>query len=663
MGVLVGNPRRIGSPELVVTDCGRCYSAAMEKRLIAALSGLLWLSSVAAPAQVAVPEPVEPPTAPYDFALGKLLLAEGNYAKALEALERAVRAEPDEAYVHLVLAETNLRIGRMQPAVAHADRSVALAPRDPDVLDGAARVLVAFGERDAEVGQRGEEHFEALLELQPEDLETLHILGSLHQRRGDLAGAELYFQRIATLQPGPRTASVLLQLYLDQGKSDEAIELLTEVLVVAPEELEMRLTLADLLAEAGNHAEAARVLMEAPGGAAENEELARRVAVELYRSGEPDAALSALEEVLSRDSSPRLRLFHALLLSEIGRSEDALASLQGLHAELPEDPEVALSLSRMFSEAGRFDDASRALDQTLTALGDGEGADRVRMELAQILAADDSWELALAQADALQQASDEGMRRVASLIRVDALLGLDRPEEAESAFQALLDGGIVAGPELVAKHAEILFRLGRDAEARAKLEGLEPPDHVVELYQRLGRFEDSIPLLVQMVDENPQSLQARFWLGAAYERTGRVVEAESQFKELVRRYPDFHLGLNYLGYMYAQQGENLDEALELVQRAVGLSPSNGAYIDSLGWVYYKLGDYDVALAHLKRASVLEPDDGTVFDHLGDAYLALGDHDRAVEAYRKALALDGLDDRGQVEDKLDQVEKAVSRVDR
>jgi tetratricopeptide (TPR) repeat protein len=588
---------------------------------------------------------------PYDFALGKLQLAEGDYSGAIEALQRAVKAAPEEPYVHLVLAETLLRIGRMAPAVEHADQAVALAPRDVDILGGAGRVLVSFGDRDPRVGTRGEGYFQQLLELNPDHLETLHILGSIHQRRGDLVGAERYFARLATLQPGPRSAGVLLQLYLDQGKKEEAIKLLREVLDHSPGELEMRLTLADLLVEKGDHAGAAAILMAAPEGVMDNIELARRTAVELYRSGDLPGALAALDPVLAENPSPRLRLFQGLLVAESGNTDRAVQILQGVHAEQPADPEVALSLARLLAQHQRSDEASTVLNETLEAMQDPDAEERVRMELAQIFAAEESWEMVIEQADALRETQTEAVRQAAALLRIDALIGLDRAAEAEAEFADL---GTDLTPDLAAKYGEVLFHLGREDEARALLSGLRPADHAVEVYQRLGRFEESIPLLTGMVAENPESLQARFWLGAAYERTGRAEEAEGQFKELVRRYPDFHLGLNYLGYMYAERGENLQEALTLIQRAVGLDPGNGAYIDSLGWVYYQLGEYDEAVVHLRQASNLVPGDGTVFEHLGDAYLALGDRGNARDAYRRALGLE-LEDREKVETKLEEVD--------
>jgi len=111
------------------------------------------------------------------------------------------------------------------------------------------------------------------------------------------------------------------------------------------------------------------------------------------------------------------------------------------------------------------------------------------------------------------------------------------------------------------------------------------------------------------------------------------------FEDLLEVEPDFAPALNYLGYMWAEQGENLDQALVLVRQAVTLDPDNGAYADSLGWTHFQLGQYEEAQDHLERAVELVGDDAIVFEHLGDLYEALGRLDEARELYRRALALE------------------------
>ncbi|HKK21651.1 MAG TPA: tetratricopeptide repeat protein, partial [candidate division Zixibacteria bacterium] len=136
-------------------------------------------------------------------------------------------------------------------------------------------------------------------------------------------------------------------------------------------------------------------------------------------------------------------------------------------------------------------------------------------------------------------------------------------------------------------------------------------------------------------DDN--QLNLLFSLGAAYEQSGQVPEAESTFEEIIARSPDYAPALNYLGYMLADRGERLDYARKLIEKAVEVKPDNPAYLDSYGWVLYRLGNFKDALKQLKKAVSLDSDP-TIFDHLGDTYKALGNLSDARVWWQKALEL-------------------------
>jgi tetratricopeptide (TPR) repeat protein len=135
------------------------------------------------------------------------------------------------------------------------------------------------------------------------------------------------------------------------------------------------------------------------------------------------------------------------------------------------------------------------------------------------------------------------------------------------------------------------------------------------------------------------SIRLNFALGTAYERNDQFYEAVNTFKGLIEKERDHAPALNYLGYMLADRGEELLYALELIERAIELSPDNGAYIDSYAWVQYKLGNYEVALTELKKAVALLDDDAVIYEHLGDVYKAMGDMTEAERHYRRALEID------------------------
>jgi Flp pilus assembly protein TadD len=116
--------------------------------------------------------------------------------------------------------------------------------------------------------------------------------------------------------------------------------------------------------------------------------------------------------------------------------------------------------------------------------------------------------------------------------------------------------------------------------------------------------------------------------GIAFERLKRWPEAEADFRKALELAPDQPLVLNYLGYSWIERGTNLDEAFRMLRRAVEQSPTDGYIVDSLGWAFYRLGQYDNALQLMERAVQLKAADATVNDHLGDVYWHLG---RKLEA--------------------------------
>ncbi len=119
-----------------------------------------------------------------------------------------------------------------------------------------------------------------------------------------------------------------------------------------------------------------------------------------------------------------------------------------------------------------------------------------------------------------------------------------------------------------------------------------------------------------------------YFRGICNERAKAWAEAEADLKQALKLYPDQPHVLNYLGYSWIDQGINLDDGMRMIRRAVEQRPDDGYIVDSLGWAYYRLGNYDEAVKHLERAVELKPDDPTINDHLGDAYAKTG---RVLEA--------------------------------
>ncbi len=158
------------------------------------------------------------------------------------------------------------------------------------------------------------------------------------------------------------------------------------------------------------------------------------------------------------------------------------------------------------------------------------------------------------------------------------------------------------------------------------------------LYVVLQRENEAIEVLEKALEAAPDDPDANYWLGIAYQGIGNFEQAEYYLRRTIALSPEREEAYNALGYFFAESGTNLDEAVALIQKALKKSPNNGAYLDSLGWVYFKQGKLNDALKQLEKAVVYMPNSVEIQDHLGEVYLKKGLKKQAVAAWQKAIQL-------------------------
>jgi tetratricopeptide (TPR) repeat protein len=172
------------------------------------------------------------------------------------------------------------------------------------------------------------------------------------------------------------------------------------------------------------------------------------------------------------------------------------------------------------------------------------------------------------------------------------------------------------------------------------------------------KYTEAIKNYTIAIEKAPKNDLYKFYLAAALDRLGKKDEAIKMLEDIVSASPDFPEVYNYLGYLYAEEGKKLDRAITLIQKALARDPENGAYIDSLGWAYYKKGMFDEALQQLRKAAEHLPDDAIVRAHLGDAYFAKGMLTEAADEWKKSLKMDP--DNQDVKDKLSRAAKEMRK---
>jgi tetratricopeptide (TPR) repeat protein len=594
----------------------------------------------------------------FEFVLGKMAATEGDAGQAIEAYERAIELGPDDAYLRLEYGELLLhlarggsgevRADRLRQARAQATAAMRLAGDNRDVLRFASDVELSAADADPASLERARDLLERLRDSDPSDLGTMTALGQVYMRKQEFAKAADVFHEAIRNRPQSR---MLYPLWVDAlikaGQSEQAEAALREALATDPDGLDSRLTLADLLSDRGDHAAAVELLRAAPAEDRGKLDVRRRLAFELYRTGDLAGAEAELKPVLAEE--PDFfggRYLRALLMEAQGRNDEAAAEFDALRAQVPDNADLAASLARVLERQGKPEEAARVLQQAADsqdAASRPQEAAALRIQIGMIWSRAGKWEEAARAVEPLLASSSEDLRSDALLVYSDALARGGRGEEA---LTALAKAGPSPSPAVVAQRADVLFRIGRAEDAETAIAQLVASGDArsellaAEVYQRVDRDAQAVAVLEKARVSAPDSREVAFRLATAYERSGKREQAIAAFRGLLELQPDFAPALNYLGYMYAERGESLDEALALTRKAVDLDPGNGAYVDSLGWTYFQRREYDSAREYLERAAGLMPGDATILEHLGDVYVALGEPGRARVAYQKALGLEG-----------------------
>lgn len=353
----------------------------------------------------------------------------------------------------------------------------------------------------------------------------------------------------------------------------------------------------------------------------------------------------------------------AQILAQLDRRDEAIALLDGLPG-LEAEPQLMALRDRLAGDqpvpfdvvTGPADGIAQLFLAFASALSDGPDPEplalvharlsswlqpanpEARLLVAQLLLEHQQFDLAELEFDAVRAAGQ--MRPVAELTRIDALSRNDRRPDAEKAALALT----AAYPDL----PQAWTALGDVLRMQEK------HDAAIPAYDRA---------LLLLSDAPPQArwfpLYAR---GIALERSGRFDRAEADFLAALDIRDDNASLLNYLGYSWIDRNMELDRGLDLIKRAVELSPDDGYILDSLAWAYFRLGRYEDAVAPMERAIATMASDPLVNDHLGDIYWMVGRQREAQIQWKRALTLEPTDsgevDFDRIRDKLDRGLDAV-----
>ncbi len=589
--------------------------------------------------------------------------------KAMEEYRLAIEADPSSEFLTSGLAELYVKTGRIRDAVLEAQDIIKRDPNNLEAHKLLGRIYLrslgdmpSNGNGSENVLRLAIEQYEQIVKIEPTNVDDHLLLGRLYRLDNDSQKAEDELKTAVKLDPDSDEAvTTLALLYSDEGDTSHALQVLSAVPDTG-RSAKLYAALGATYEQRKDYKDAIDAYKHAIQLDRDNLDAIRGLAENLLNDGQIDAALDQYKVIA--DANPEDAQTY-LRISEIyrrqGKYDQALDGLKKAEAMVPDALEVPYNIAVVYEAQGRYDEAIKILQDLLKktekpdnsySQGDRNNRGIFVERLGMVYRDQENY-----------QAAVEAFRKMIPL----------GDDNAKTGYQDIIDTYREAKqwPQATAVAREAVQKMPDDRELRMVLDAQladtgdpekpladvrsllkgKPEDREVYvrlaiMYTRLKRYSDAEDALnkAEQLSTKPEDKEYVYFLrGDTYEHEKKYDLAEAEFKKVLTANPQSAVTLNYLGYMNADRGVQLEESLNYIKTAVSLDPTNGAYLDSLGWVYFKLGKYDLAEENLNKASLRMGSDPTVQDHLGDLFqktgrlkLAAAHWERAVEEWNKTV---------------------------
>ncbi len=618
-------------------------------------------------AQADAPEKLDRAEAYYRYSLGHLYAElattygnRGEYlTKAIENYKLALKADPSATFISEELSDLYIQSGRLREAMAEAEDVLRQNPKDLNARRVLARIYARMiGDSQAnrineEMLKKSIEQYSKITQDEPGDTDSWLMLGRLQKVAQNSVEAEKAYKKVLEQDPNNEDALTgLAMVYSDLGDNKDAAEVLKKLADKTPSARSLS-ALASTYEQMREYGLAAQALKKA---------------IDLQPSN-----VNELKHALAQD----------LMLSD--QLPESLRIYQELVAEDPKDVQSQLRISQIYRQQRDFvkareaNDKARALDPNSIEIrynevnlleAEGKSGEAINL-MKEILAstakksynpAERGNRSALLERLGFMYRNSEQFGPAVDTFRQIGELDPDLAARAEAQIiETYRTGKDFKKAEqeasaAVAKYpddrmirpvqASVLADLGRTDEAVAILNKQlgEKKDRdtwlaLAQVYEKGKRYDD----MAKAIDEAEKLSQSKddretvyFMRGALYEKLKKYDQAEAEFRKVIEMNPENSSAMNYLGYMLAERGERLPEAMQLINKALELEPNNAAYLDSLGWVFFRLDRLPEAEQQLKLALERLTRDPTVHDHLGDVYFRQGKLKEAIGQWEASL---------------------------
>lgn len=578
-------------------------------------------------------------------------------AQSIDLYKKALAINPNSAVIKERLAEIYAKSQHIRDALTQAQEALKI---DPDNLDAhrlLARIYVrSLGDLEAgdvqqEALAKAVEQFQAILKLDPRDTYSSLWLARLYRFQNKHDQAEQVLRSVVRQDPGNEPAiEQLAQLLIDESRSQEAVDLLGEAVgdSSSPDIYDL---LGDAYSQSKDFAKAEEAYRKAVDADPDDPGHRHGLAQALMEQDKYTAALEQFKKLSELEPGNWENQLRASQLERrLGQFDQAEASLARARQIAPGNLEILYNEALLDQDEGRFDDGIKLLTDAIAGMKNQPGANPNALgvlyeQLGHIYREQGNYQSALEAFQEMAKANPGSAKRA-------QMLTIDTYRESHDIDRAIAEAKKAHDADPKSQDATVTLALlyGEKSDTaqgtrllQALLRGSATDQEIyldIAQVQARGKkyadAEQSAAKAEQLAHGSEEQQAAWTMLGGIYQNEKKYEEAERQFRKVLDANPNNPEVLNNFGYMLADRGVRLEEATSMIQHALKEQPSNAAYIDSLGWVYYKQNKLAEAEGYLRKAVDREGRDPTILSHLANVYLKLGQNEQAAALFERSL---------------------------
>ncbi|MBF0101037.1 MAG: tetratricopeptide repeat protein [Desulfobacterales bacterium] len=505
-------------------------------------------------------------------------------------------------YYYFTESQLQSKKGNIDKAIVFIDKAIQIDPNSIFLQKEKAFLYLRQKKHEDALSL-----LEAIIQKDPKNIEAIEITANLKQvlKQDPIQIAALY-EKVIQLDPQKENVYLLLgEIYIRADELDKAMVIYKKLVKYFPESYAGYYYLGKIYAQQNQFQEAEKAFLKTLE-LEENLEAPHFDLIEIYKAQNlTPKVIQEYQTIINLNSNNYVAKAElACWYSFLNETQKASEIFDKLGKEINENPSMINKMIQYYLSQKRFDEAMNVFENMLEV---NPSNSEIHFAIALTFDGMDQKEKAIDHLSKVKSTSINYQRAVI--------------------HQALLYKEIGKNDKAI----HLLEKIAQNYEADT--------DMIIflsSLYEEENQYEKAETLLADMIEKDAENTKLHFRLGVLYDKWKKPDLFEKHMKLVIQLDPEDSNALNYLGYSYADAGVNLDEAQRLIEKALEHKPNDGYITDSLGWVFYKKGDYQKAVEQLKKAVQLIPDDPILLEHLGDAYLKMDQIEDARKCYQKAI---------------------------